>query len=455
MEYLTPRKIAEVTGGKYVGAPQFELLPVMGAVRDNRDVRAGNLFVCIRGERVDGHNFANAAFEAGAACCLAEREIQDASGPYVLVSSTLEALKKLGGYYRRLFDIPIIGVTGSVGKTTAKEMVCSVLSAKLKVLKTQENLNNEIGVPLTLLSLEENHEAAVIEMGISEFGEMRRLAEMVRPDICLMTKIGHCHLEALGDLDGVLRAKSEVFEFMSADSTAIVSGDDERLRELDPGVKKITFGTQTGNDYRVENITAIDKSAVSCDLVFEDARISVEIPSYGEHLALAALPAAVIARMLGLSLDEIHSGITQFAPTGSRSRIIETGHITVIDDCYNANPNSVKASLKSLSGLRGRRVAVLGDMKELGRQADALHREIGVCVAESKIDCLICCGAKAEYIFKGLKSTGSEIEAYHFPLKDALLATIHTIVRPGDNVLVKASHSMNFDDITEKLVSID
>ena len=452
---LTIDMIESVTGGRLVGDSALKSRVVRGAVRDNRDVAEGNLFVCFRGERVDGHDFANRAFDAGAACCLAEREIPDAAGPYILVKSTAEALKRLGGYYRSLFDIPVIGVTGSVGKTTAKEMICAVLSARLNVLKTPENLNNEIGVPLTLLSLEDSHEAAVIEMGISEFGEMRRLAEMVRPDICLITKIGHCHLEALGDLEGVLRAKSEVFELMSADATAIVNGDDELLRAADLKIKKLTFGTQPGNDYRAMNIVSASKSSVSCDLVFPDAKISAEIPAYGSHLVYAALPAAVIARLLGLSFDEIRSGIAAFSPVGSRSRIIETGQITIIDDCYNANPNSVKASILSLSGLKGRRVAILGDMKELGWQADTLHREVGVCVAESGIDCLICCGAKAEYIFKGLKSTGSEIEAYHFPLKDALLSTLHTIVRPGDSVLVKASHSMNFDDITETLVKLD
>ena len=451
---LTIEIIAEVTGGRFVGDVALKSRAVHGAVRDNREVKAGNLFVCFRGERVDGHDFANKAFEAGAACCLAEREIEAPEGPYVLVESTAAALKKLGGYYRRLFDIPVIGITGSVGKTTAKEMVYSVLSAKLNVLKTPENLNNEIGVPLTLLSLTESHEAAVIEMGISEFGEMRRLSEMARPDICLITQIGYCHLETLGDLDGVLRAKSEIFEFMPDGATAVLNGDDELLRAANPGFKKITFGTQPESDCRVENIISADKSSVSCDLVLPDAKFSVEIPSFGSHLAFSALPAAIIGVLLGLSLDEIRSGIASFSPVGSRSRIIETGQITVIDDCYNANPNSVKASIKSLGKLRGRRVAVLGDMKELGRRADELHREIGVCIAENGIDCLVCCGAKAEYIFKGLKSTGSETEAYHFPMMDALLSTIHTIVRPGDNVLVKASHSMNFEKITETLIKL-
>ena len=229
MKPLTLETIARVTHGAYVGDDVFKNTCITGAVRDNREVVEGCLFVCIRGARVDGHSYANTAFDAGAACCLCERPIEEARGPYVLVESTLSAIKMLGEYYRGLFSIPIIGVTGSVGKTTAKEMVAAVLSSRFNVLKTPENLNNELGVPLTLLSLREEHEAAVIEMGISDFGEMRRLAAMVRPDIVLMTAIGYCHLEKLGDLSGVLRAKSEVFEYMKPEGLAVVNGDDALL----------------------------------------------------------------------------------------------------------------------------------------------------------------------------------------------------------------------------------
>ena len=184
MKPLSLQTISEVTKGRLIGSKQESQTCITGVVRDNREVEPGNLFLCIKGERVDGHSFANAAFSAGAACCLAEKEIPDAAGPYILVSSTLEALKELGKYYRSLFRIPVIGITGSVGKTSAKEMTAAVLAEKFNVLKTPENLNNEIGVPLTLLALREEHEAAVVEMGISDFGEMSRLADMVRPSVC-------------------------------------------------------------------------------------------------------------------------------------------------------------------------------------------------------------------------------------------------------------------------------
>jgi UDP-N-acetylmuramoyl-tripeptide--D-alanyl-D-alanine ligase len=239
-------------------------------------------------------------------------------------------------------------------------------------------------------------------MGISGFGEMRRLAQMVRPDICLMTAIGHCHLEQLGDLDGVLRAKSEVFEYMKPSGLAVVNGDDDLLAILEPGVKKLTFGFGEHNDFRAVNIRTLGMSGVTCDIVARDkphcGRISVRIPAFGSHMVLGALPAAAIGWQLGLTDQEIKRGLLNYAPVGGRANICCTGYITLIDDCYNANPNSMEASVKSLATLEGRKVAILGDMGELGRAAAALHRQLGVLVAESGVDVLICCGAKAEFI---------------------------------------------------------
>jgi UDP-N-acetylmuramoyl-tripeptide--D-alanyl-D-alanine ligase len=451
MKPLSLETIANVTGGTYIGDPAQRAEFIANVVRDNREAAQGSLFICIKGERVDGHSFANKAFAAGAVCCLAEHELCEPQGPYILVTSTLQALKTLGEYYRSLFHIPIIGVTGSVGKTTAKEMAAAVLSQKFNVLKTPENLNNEIGVPLTLMSLCEEHEAAVIEMGISDFGEMSRLARMVRPDICLMTTIGYCHLDNLCDLQGVLRAKSEVFEFMKPDALAVVNGDDELLRAFDPGVRKLTFGYGEHNDYRAEQIETQGADGVSCDIVSSTERFSVSIPAFGSHMVLGALPAAAIGRELGLTGEEIRLGLLSYAAVGGRANIADTGYITLIDDCYNANPNSVTASLLSLCSLEGRRVAILGDMKELGRNTNELHREIGIFAAKSGVDCLICCGEKAEFIYKGWISSGCEIEAWHFPLKDALFAVLPSLIKKGDNVLVKASHSMKFEEITEEL----
>ena len=285
MKYLTPRKIAEITGGELAGGGSACGARVNGAVRDNHDVKPGNMFVCIRGANVDGHSFANSAFETGASCCLAEHTIPDAKGPYILVASTQEAIKKVGGYYRSLFDIPIIGITGSVGKTTAKEMAAAVLGTKFNVLKTQGNMNNELGVPLMLLSLDESYEVAVIEMGISDFGEMSRLAEMVRPDICVITKIGYSHIEALGSLNGVLQAKTEAFAYMDSGGTAILNGDDGLLWGYDPGMRKVTFGFGARNDFRAENICAHGTDKIIFDIVSGTGRFTASVPSYGSHLA--------------------------------------------------------------------------------------------------------------------------------------------------------------------------
>lgn len=454
MKPLSLETIARVTGGRYVGPDALRGTCITGVVRDNRQVQPGNLFLCIRGARADGHSFAPAAYAAGAACCLAEQPLDNAAGPYILVDSTLRALRALAAHYRTLFRIPVVGVTGSVGKTGAKEMTAAVLSRRFNVLKTPENLNNEIGVPLTVLSLQEEHQAAVIEMGISDFGEMSRLADIVRPDICIMTNIGYCHLEALGDLEGVLRAKSEVFQFMKPDATAVVCGDDELLGTFDPGIRKITFGLGRQNTVHAENVRNLGFEGIVCDIVHGDSRISAHIPAFGSHMVLAALAAAAVGLTLGLSDEEIVRGIADFQPVGGRANVRRSGYITVIDDCYNANPNSVSAALLSLAGIQGRRVAVLGDMLELGTNSDQLHRDVGVLVGKLGIDALICCGKSAEFIYKGLISTGIRIPAWHFPMKEALLHTLPSLIRRDDTVLVKASHGMHFEELVRALLEL-
>ena len=451
MKPLSLKTICEVTQGRFFGTEEDGEKCITGVVRDNRDVEPGNLFLCIQGQRVDGHNFANAAFAAGAACCLAEKEIPEAAGPYILVCSTLEALKALGKYYRSLFSIPVIGITGSVGKTSAKEMVAAVLSEKFNILKTPENLNNEIGVPLTLLSLREEHEAAVVEMGISDFGEMSRLADMVRPTVCLTTAIGYCHLEALKDLNGVLKAKSEVFSFMGPDSIAVMNGDDAMLASFDPGIQKITFGLGRQNDFYADNIQNLGFDGIVFDVCHKNSRFRAHIPAFGSHMVLAALAAVAIGKVFGLTNEEITKGLSQFRAVGGRANVQKTPYITIINDCYNANPNSMTASILSLSAISGRKVAILGDMGELGPISQNIHREIGVLVGKQGIDTLICCGKTAEFIYKGLISSGCKTEAWHFPMKEALFSVLPSLIREGDTVLVKASHFMHFEDIVEEL----
>ncbi|MBR4953605.1 MAG: UDP-N-acetylmuramoyl-tripeptide--D-alanyl-D-alanine ligase, partial [Oscillospiraceae bacterium] len=303
----------------------------------------------------------------------------------------------------------------------------------------------------TLLSITEEHDAAVVEMGISDFGEMARLADMVRPDICIMTTIGFCHLETLGDLDGVLRAKSEVFEYMGENGVAIVNGDDEKLGAFDPGVRKITFGYGENNDWRGVNVRTDGTEGVLCDITNPDGAFSAYIPAFGSHMVLGALPAAIAARLLGLTDEEIERGLLKYAPVGGRANIQETGYIRIINDCYNANPNSMAASLASLSEVEGRKVAILGDMKELGAASRDLHRSIGDLAGQYKIDSLICLGAEAEFIYKGFIAGGYETEAWHFPMKEAMFSVLPRLIKEGDTVLVKASHSMGFDEVVEEL----
>ncbi|MCL2079038.1 MAG: UDP-N-acetylmuramoyl-tripeptide--D-alanyl-D-alanine ligase [Oscillospiraceae bacterium] len=450
MKHLTPQIIAEITKGEYVGSESGLNVRVFGASYDSRNVKPGNLFVCVKGARADGHAYTESAFESGAACCLAEAHIPGAKGPYVLVKSTLEAVKTIAGHYRSSFSIPIIGITGSVGKTTAKELTAAVLGEKFRVHKTYGNLNNELGVPLTLLSLDECHEAAVIEMGISEFGEMSRLSKMVRPDIFIITKIGYAHLKSLGDLSGVLRAKSEAFSFMKPDGIAVLNGDDELLWKYDPKIKKITFGFDSRNDFRAENVRCSGTDFILFDIANNTDRFAAKIPAYGNHMAHLASAAAAVGQILGVTQDGIRRGLLSYAPVGGRANVSATGFITLIDDCYNANPNSVKEALESLSSFSGRRVAILGDMLELGTRSDELHAEIGAFAERHNIDSLICCGDKAKLIFDGYMASGGKT-ARHFHLKDELILDLPHLISKNDAVLVKASRGMLFEHITSVL----
>ena len=463
MKPLTLRTIAEVTGGRYIGPSESLDTCITGVVRDHRDAAPGNLFVCFRGERVDGHEYIADAFSAGALACLVEREPSDyLEGAYILVQSTFESLKIIAEHYRALFLIPIIGITGSVGKTTTKEMVAAVLSRRFKVHKNEGNLNNEIGVPLTLLAMKEGHEIAIVEMGISDFGEMRRIARMVRPTASIFTIIGHSHLEFLRNPEGVLRAKSEMFEYMPTDGSVLINGDDALLSSLSIPNPLLRFGLSSGNDVfasQVEN-TGTEITRILIEGTSEP--FWAEIPAFGSHLVYAALAAAALGNHLGLSQAMIQDGLKNYMPVGSRAKVIQSDTLTIIDDSYNANPNSMASGLLSLCTLSGRRLAILGDMKELGLEEKELHREIGRLAAEHGLDCLLCCGDLAQYIYEGVisylpddnLSHGHPTQAWYFPSKDELYAVLPSLLAKGDSILVKASHSMRFPEIVEELKAL-
>ena len=451
MKPITLQEVAMACCGTLHGNPDAVITSI---VTDSRKAGKGSLFAAIKGARVDGHRFIPAVAEQGAVCVLCE-EKPDVPVNYIKVESTLVALKGIAEYYRSLFTIPFIGITGSVGKTSTKEFISAVLAQKYNVHKTGGNFNNELGVPITLFGLEEEHEVAVIEMGISGFGEMTRLSKMVRPDICIITNIGYCHLENLGDRDGVLRAKTEMFQYLSADGTIILCHDDDKLRTVTDyhGIRPTFYGT--GNDeYRAENITEKGLDGIGCTLIHrsrtddpdDNARIDVTIPTMGRHNVLNALCAMAVGTQLGLTPEEIKRGLESFENVGSRNHIIKTDTLTIIDDCYNANPTSTKAGLDTLSKLGGRRVAILGDMKELGADEIALHREVGAYAKEVGIDMLVAVGPLSEATAEGYGKG-----AYYYATVERCIDRLKRYLQPGDTILVKASHSMRFERIVEAL----
>ena len=451
MKPITLNEVAKACGGELHGDPDIKITSI---VTDSRQARAGSLFAAIKGARADGHRFIPMTVEQGAVCVLCE-EAPAVDTPYILVDSTLVALKGIAEYYRSLFSIPFIGITGSVGKTSTKEFISAVLAQKYKVHKTAGNFNNELGVPLTLFGLEEDHEVAVIEMGISGFGEMTRLSKMVRPDISVITNIGECHLENLGDRDGVLKAKTEMFTYLNENGTIILCHDDDKLSTVTNynGIKPIFYGT--GDDeYRAENIVEKGLDGIACTLIHharmddpvEDLRIEVTIPTMGRHNVLNALCAMAVGTKLGLTADEIKQGLMNFQNVGSRNRVIKNDRYTIIDDCYNANPVSTKAGLNTLSALSGRRVAVLGDMKELGKDELALHHSVGAYAKEVGIDALIAVGPLSKATAEGYGDN-----AHYFEDVDGCIAQINDILHFGDTILVKASHSMHFEKIVEAI----
>ena len=453
MNEMSLAQIAAACCGTYIGAEAEKTVSVTGVVIDSRQVEPGNLYIPIRGERVDGHKFISDVFAKGAAAVLSEEKLKQPAGPYILVDSSEQALKDIAEYYRSTLPIRIVGITGSVGKTSTKEMIAAVLAQKYRVLKTEGNLNNEIGLPLTILKIREEHEVAVIEMGISEFGEMHRLAKVARPDVCVLTNIGQCHLEFLKNRDGVLRAKTEIFDFMKEDGSIVLNGDDDKLAQIQEakGIRPIFFGTESGRSVYADHIENLGLKGVQCRIHVDDKSVSVRIPIPGHHMVMNALAAAAVGHQLGLTMEEIKAGIEQLEAVSGRFHIIENGRLQIIDDCYNANPVSMKASLDVLCDAKGRRVAILGDMGELGENEAQLHAEVGAHASGNHIDLLICTGTVSSHMAEAAVADGGCGEVLQVPTLDALLTCLPSLIEPDDTVLVKASHFMHFEKVVEKL----
>lgn len=457
MKNMSLKEIAVACDGVYYGDHDSYYKEVSGVAIDSRKIEQDYLFVAIRGARVDGHTFIPQVMEQGALCSISEEKLGDVPYPYILVSSCEQALKDIAEYYRKSLDIKVVGISGSVGKTSTKEMIGSVLEQKYSVLKTAGNFNNEIGLPLTIFNIREHHEVAILEMGISDFGEMERLARMARPDICVLTNIGSAHLEQLKTRDGILKAKTAMFKFMKPNGSIVLNGDDDKLATVTGynGTRPVFFGLGDDKDYYATDIINLGLKGTTCTIhtPFGELTATIHIP--GSHMIYNALAGTAVGCKLGLSLDEIRAGIEALVPIAGRNNMIEANGLAIIDDCYNANPDSMKASLDVLATANTRKVAILGDMFELGEHALARHHEVGVHAAKKEIDVICCIGALSKEIAAGATETigkdGANLEVLHFDDKKAFFAKYAEIIKKGDTVLVKASHGMEFPEIVEKL----
>ena len=424
---------------------------IHGVSTDSRTVTAGQLFIPLVGAKFDGHAYLNSALEKGAEGCLC-MHAPDTMLPgkfYIQVPDTMLALKALASWYRGQFDIPMVQVSGSAGKTTTKEMVAAVLNQHYPTLKTEANFNNDIGTPQTLLRLEKEHCAAVIETGLDHFGDLIYVGEMVRPTIAVLTNIGDAHIENLGNTrQGTLRAKSEIFENLQPGGIAVLCGDDELLNTLNLPFTTLRCGKSEGCNVRVTDIVDHGIEGISCTVTTEKDTYPLFVPSPGEYMIYSASMAVAIGEYLGLTKDEIIAGVLAYQSTGSRMRRIRLGdNRMVIDDCYNANPQAMEAALKILGNTDSkRRVAVLGDMGELGAVSADAHKHVGELTNQLGLTAVVAVGPKSVAVAQAAHG-----EVYHFDTVEEALPTIKNLLTADTTMLVKASHAMEFGKIVKEL----
>lgn len=450
LKNMTLENIAKACNGEYFGEESLKSECITGAEKDSRLIEDGFLYIPFVGARVDGHDFINQVFDKGALCTLSEKDLANVKGPYIKVESTAQALKEIAEFYREQLDCKIIGITGSVGKTSTKEIIASVLEEKFHVLKTEGNYNNEIGMPLTILKIRDYHDIAVIEMGISDFEEMHRLAKVSKPDVCVITNIGTCHLENLGDRDGVFKAKTEIFDYAKEGCFVVLNGDDDKLinvKEVN-GSTPIFFGIETEQNVCVEKYQTVGVKGTEATIRYFDKTFDTVIPIPGYHMLYNAMAATCIGVHFGMTLEEIDAGIRKLKAIGGRNNIFDAKGMTIIDDCYNANPMSMKASLQVLCSAEGRKVAILGDMFELGAGEVEMHRQVGETAKSLGIDVVVCIGELAKNIYYGASEGNSS--ALHFKTKEEFFTEMDSILEKGDTVLIKASNGMKFKEIVEK-----
>ncbi len=459
MKNLTLRNITTACHGTFHGVADQLDLEVSGVTIDSRKVENGYLFVAIDGRRVNAHKYIPDTVKKGALCVVSHEDLGETDFNYILVESTGQALLDIAKLYRDSFDVKVVGITGSVGKTSTKEMISSVLAQKYNVHKTLGNFNNEWGLPITIFEMNEEHQVAILEMGVNHFGEMRRLSSVASPDICVITNIGVAHLEFFKTREGILQEKSQMIQDMKNGGKIILNGDDDLLCEMGPvkGVEPEFFGLNEKNcQTYASDLKPLGLQGTACTIHLPSGEtFDCIVPVPGMHMVSNALAGAAVGYALGLTAEEIKAGIEKLPSIPGRNNIIKTDKVIILDDCYNANPISMKASIDVLNMAIGRKVAILGDMGELGDTGDALHYEVGEYAVQEGIDLVIGIGELAAKLVDGAKAAGADkAQTAWFATKADFIAQLHSLIKPGDNILVKASHGMAFPEIVENLQNL-
>jgi UDP-N-acetylmuramoyl-tripeptide--D-alanyl-D-alanine ligase len=459
MEPITVRELLQAVNGTLLGDFSNLEMTVTQIQRDSRVIQPDDVFLPLVGERRDGHAYIERALDAGAAGTLTMKEL-DSYQPgkfYILVKDTTLALGDLARWYRSRFNIPVIGITGSAGKTTTKDMIAAVLGEKFRVLKTQENYNNALGLPETILNLNRRHNMAVIEMGMNHFGEIDYLTKIAKPDVSVIINVGYAHIENLGSREGILQAKCEIFHGMDENKgLAVLNGDDDMLATVQEfPVPVIWCGENEKCTSRCLSIQpeGDDGMVMEGDVLGE--KMTFHIPAAGRHMLFSVLMAAAIGKTYGMTAEEITRGVSHFVPSGKRMlRMPRRNGITLIDDTYNANPAAVKAVLEILAARpEEKKMAVLGDMFELGEQGPQLHTQCGAYAGETGLDVLIAIGPLSQYTAQAAQKSGVK-SVYWFATKEEALRTLSQEITPNSVVLFKASHGMKFSELVAYATSI-
>ncbi len=439
-------EIVEATRGILVSGNKDDEINFFS--QDSRQMTNGGMYIPLKGERFDGHNFIESAFQTGAQAIISEKDVNYEDKIVIKVKDTHQALKDMASYLRNHRPVKVVGVTGSVGKTSTRDMVYSVVKQKYKTLKTEGNYNNEIGLPLTILRYHDE-EVLVLEMGMNHLQEMSRLSMIARPDIACITNVGTAHIGELGSRENILKAKLEIINGMKEGSTLIINQDNDMLQTVElPHLNVVRVGKDKEASIQASHIV-LEETKSSFEVEYQGKKEIIEVPVQGEHNISNALIAIAVGIELNISLEDIKKGIQEFKLTKNRMDILEKNHKTVIDGTYNASVDSMKSSIDVLANYKKRKVAILADMLELGDYSQQLHEEVGSYVASKGIDILVCVGKEAKYTYQ--KARESMKDVYYFESNQEVIARLDELLKEDDVILVKGSHSMNLKEVVEKI----